>query len=409
MLGMLGMVGLFGVLSPLACWTGEDSSGLPCENNSHCGLGLDCINSYCGGEPSETLCGNGYLDPNEACDDGEQNADNGACRLDCTTQACGDGVQGPAEACDLGEQNDNLGACKTDCTPEICGDSFKGPTEACDDNNTQDGDGCSSACTLETCGNGVVDPGEACDDGMESATCDDDCTEVVCGDTNINEAAGEDCDDEVDPVDDHVCMSNCTIPLMYDDMEPSTPAAAWSHEPVSGNVPDNWLVGPRNALGNAQGGTQRAWDSGLPAGMSGDTRLKTPVIDLGPLTGETLELRFDHARVLSDCMDLNIAYEGGVVEISVDGGPFTVITPDDGYPSTVGDGLCMLSPSPLNGQKAFSLDVDFTTETVDLSDYAGSSIQLAFRVAWDCGNCTQIEHNQNDRGWFIDNVVVWRK
>ena len=47
------------------------------------------------------------------------------------------------------------------------------------------------------CGDGIVDPDndEECDTQGESDTCDDDCTLVVCGDGNINEAAGEGCDD----------------------------------------------------------------------------------------------------------------------------------------------------------------------------------------------------------------------
>jgi hypothetical protein len=44
------------------------------------------------------------------------------------------------------------------------------------------------------CGNGIVEPGEACDDAVESATCDADCTEVMCGDEVGNAPAGEDCD-----------------------------------------------------------------------------------------------------------------------------------------------------------------------------------------------------------------------
>ena len=45
-----------------------------------------------------------------------------------------------------------------------------------------------------TCGNGIVEAGETCDDGGESAICDVDCTEVVCGDLNVNTAAGEECE-----------------------------------------------------------------------------------------------------------------------------------------------------------------------------------------------------------------------
>lgn len=44
------------------------------------------------------------------------------------------------------------------------------------------------------CGNRLVEPGEACDDGGPSKTCNDDCTEVQCGDGILNVVAGEVCD-----------------------------------------------------------------------------------------------------------------------------------------------------------------------------------------------------------------------
>jgi len=57
----------------------------------------------------------------------------------------------------------------------------------------------SSSSTADTaapsCGNGIVEPGEWCDDAGESPTCDENCSDVVCGDGDINTAAGEECDD----------------------------------------------------------------------------------------------------------------------------------------------------------------------------------------------------------------------
>ncbi len=45
------------------------------------------------------------------------------------------------------------------------------------------------------CGNGEIDAGEECDDGGETATCDNDCTLVQCGDGTLNLTALEECDD----------------------------------------------------------------------------------------------------------------------------------------------------------------------------------------------------------------------
>lgn len=389
------------------CWNGESSLGLPCDDNLQCGLGIECINRFCGGEPRDDLCGNGYVDPGEVCDNGEQNAVNAVCLPDCTAQMCGDGVVGGIEVCDDGELNSNQGACKPDCTPAVCGDGLLGPDEDCDDGNAVIGDGCSLECRFEECGNGILDPNEDCDDGSESPTCDDDCTAVECGDANLNEAAGEACDNDSPAADDYDCLRNCTVPILWDDMEPDTPDVDWSHEVVSSNlevpIMDTWAVTTRSPHGDSM----RSWDSGQPAPSFGDTRLMTPTIDLGPYAGEVLELRFDHSRMFVDCNEPTQASEGAVVEVSENGGPFEIIVPDDGYSGPVGDGLCM--DNPLDGQQAFTLDVDYTTETFDLSPYAGSSIVIGFRVGWDCLNCPPMEYDQSGRGWFIDNVAVSRE
>jgi cysteine-rich repeat protein len=54
------------------------------------------------------------------------------------------------------------------CFAGGCGNGVLEPGEACDDGNRKDGDGCSANClSNETCGNGIVDTavGESCDDG----------------------------------------------------------------------------------------------------------------------------------------------------------------------------------------------------------------------------------------------------
>jgi hypothetical protein len=56
------------------------------------------------------------------------------------------------------------------------------------------------------CGNSVVETGEGCDTGVQSSTCDADCTAPVCGDGVINTNAGEVCD----PGNNPACLSNCS-------------------------------------------------------------------------------------------------------------------------------------------------------------------------------------------------------
>ncbi len=61
--------------------------------------------------------------------------------------ACGDGVVDPGEACDDGNATDGDG-CDHNCTVSACGNGIVAGDEQCDDGNTQDGDGCSSSCKL---------------------------------------------------------------------------------------------------------------------------------------------------------------------------------------------------------------------------------------------------------------------
>jgi cysteine-rich repeat protein len=63
---------------------------------------------------------------------------------------------------------------------------------------------------LRICGDGELDTGETCDEGGETATCDDDCTDVVCGDSVLNQTAGEECDDG-GTVPGDGCSATCTI------------------------------------------------------------------------------------------------------------------------------------------------------------------------------------------------------
>ena len=69
---------------------------------------------------------------------------------------------------------------------------------------------CDADCTAAQCGDSLVNAaaGEACDDGAETATCDADCTAAQCGDSVLNSTAGEQCDDG-NMVDTDACVAGC--------------------------------------------------------------------------------------------------------------------------------------------------------------------------------------------------------
>jgi cysteine-rich repeat protein len=125
------------------------------------------------------VCGDGAVGPGEQCDDGNDDDDD-ACLSTCMANACGDGVVDPArEACDLGDANASNAACRPDCTLATCGDG-----EICDD---------------DTCTTGPVGGAEVCDDGEDNApdrACLPDCAAATCGDGFVHSGA-EECDGNV--------------------------------------------------------------------------------------------------------------------------------------------------------------------------------------------------------------------
>ena len=140
---------------------------------------------------------------NEACDGGA------GCSAACRVVGCGNGVIEPGEACDDGNTADGDG-CSASCLATSCGDGTRQASEECDDGNTADGDGCSASCVVEACGNGALDPGESCDDGgrIGGDGCDDTCAVESCGDGVRN--VGEGCDDGNTSSGDG-CSSTCQI------------------------------------------------------------------------------------------------------------------------------------------------------------------------------------------------------
>jgi fibro-slime domain-containing protein len=160
--------------------------------------------------PGGGSCGDGIIERNEGCDDGNTASGDGCSRI-CQVESnwicpdpgkacknlaeCGNGILTSDETCDDGNTADGDGCskdCKTvekgwqcrvpgkPCTPS-CGDGVKSGTETCDDSNSKAGDGCSATCHLElgfkcdtgnptkcsktTCGDGKKEGAESCDDG----------------------------------------------------------------------------------------------------------------------------------------------------------------------------------------------------------------------------------------------------
>ncbi|MBK9756225.1 MAG: DUF4215 domain-containing protein [Nannocystis sp.] len=153
-------------------------------------------------------CGDGNVDPGEACDDGND-IDTDACTNACKDAVCGDGILGPGEACDDGNQIDD-DDCTNMCAAASCGDGKLQPGEDCDDGNMVDTDMCLNTCKTAKCGDMAVQAGvEECDDGnlTDTDACLNTCKAAKCGDMVVN-AGVEDCDD-ANMVDTDACLNTC--------------------------------------------------------------------------------------------------------------------------------------------------------------------------------------------------------
>ncbi len=186
---------------------------MPC-GNATCAPGRACDAVHVQCVAPEQLSSCEGQEPFATCQFPGQN--NGRC-FDgtCFARGCGNGFVEPEEVCDDGN-NESADGCSADCrSDETCGnrvvDNARG--EGCDDGNTIDGDGCQSNCIVPTCGDGVVDTefNEVCDCGQDPASlptgctatngstpdapCRNNCQPRACGDGIIDPGAGETCDD----------------------------------------------------------------------------------------------------------------------------------------------------------------------------------------------------------------------
>lgn len=98
---------------------------------------------------------------------------------------CGDGVVDTEEACDDGNTVNN-DSCSNACTTPggLCGNGVKNTGEQCDDGNTNAGDCCSPGCTFESTGTVCTNDSNACTDDKcnGSGTCTHVANSAPCND-----------------------------------------------------------------------------------------------------------------------------------------------------------------------------------------------------------------------------------
>jgi hypothetical protein len=140
---------------------------------------------------------------------------------------------------------------------------------------------------------------------------------------------------------------------------------------------------------------------GIDADFTSDTQLVSPVFQASATA--PLVVNLQHAFFLESFDLFGLFFDGGVVEVSNDGGAtwrdVTEVGVDPGYPATISTDF----DNPLAGRDAFSgfntSFPDFDTLSLNFgTQFAGQAVQIRFRLGTDfC--CT-------GAGWELDNISV---
>jgi hypothetical protein len=327
------------------CFNGADAQGLRCEDDDQCGKDQSCEQGYCGGPPvGEDLCGNGFVDTGEECDEGESNDDSGSCTSSCQNADCGDGL---------------------------------------------------------------IQSGEECDEGAEgSAACDPDCTAAQCGDGLVNALAGEECEPALAGQSSASCMSNCFEPLLWEDAEsdagwshatvdPPLVSDWFRSEDFSAGGSFSWHSGAPGDLPGSARLTSPGFDLD---GSEGAVTLSIAHRHAFDAVGIC-----DDEGHQSDGAVVEYSVGGGPFQlldpVQPNGYPGTVS--DDGDCEGLGE-----DPNPLVGSGAFTRsNPGFETARFDLTGVTGQ-VRVGFRVGFDCGECPG--DPVEEAGWYVDDIVVYR-
>ncbi|KPK70276.1 hypothetical protein AMJ82_03445, partial [candidate division TA06 bacterium SM23_40] len=183
-----------------------------------------------------------------------------------------------------------------------------------------------------------------------------------------------------------------TVGGIFDDMEQGP--AGWTHEVVTPGYYDQWHQSTE--LNHTPGGSV-SWKCGDTGPGNYADSLDAGLMTVELILPENPVLTFWHwMDAEASSMYPDSAYDGGLVEISIDGGlNWTQIMPEEGYTHAIRPG----SDNPLpGGTMVYSGSFGWTQAMFDLAAYSGQTVQFRFRFASDWG--------VNREGWYIDDVLI---
>ena len=179
-----------------------------------------------------------------------------------------------------------------------------------------------------------------------------------------------------------------TTDLFFDDVEGGT--NGWTATTATGS--SLWQISTQRPFG----GTGSSWLA-IDVPTASDQRLTSPVIVL-PSGQSPLSLQFQSDQTL-ERRTAGGCWDGGLLEITTNGGTTWTQIPASAMLSDPYDGA--LNAGPGSGLQAWCGDPQaYLLSIVDLSDFAGQTVQLRFRVSTD----TSVGREPN--GWYVDNIRV---
>ena len=182
------------------------------------------------------------------------------------------------------------------------------------------------------------------------------------------------------------CASGTTANVLYQ-YGFEAGVGGWTHSGTG----DSWAL----STSNPHGGTS-LFHANDPAVVS-DQRLVSPAVVL-PTGQNPVVLRFWHLPNLENS-GATACYDGGILEVSTDGGTVWTQVPNANLLVGPYTGLVSASFSnPLAGLQAWCNATAYMQTIADVSAYAGQSAQFRLRLGSDT--------SASDAGWDVDDVVV---